>query len=376
MQPGVYIHIPFCEQRCFYCAFTVAVQHEDTFEPYVQRIIDEIRLSQWVDSPETIFFGGGTPSLLSADRIGRILESFKTGAREVSLEANPGTFDEDKLKGYRDLGINRISLGAQSFHDEDLQLAGRIHKASDVVTDFENLRSHGYTNINIDLIAGLPNQRIELWQSNLEWIQRLAPEHVSIYMMELEERSAWSKSTPDIPADEEFARFYQMACERLDAAGYVHYEISNWARPGFECLHNLKYWTGAPYRGFGVSAHSFGNGERFWNTSSMKEYALCLDGGVVPISGRETLTRDMQIEEAFMLGLRQLRGFNIDTVAERLGIRYPSEWFDRVEALRSAGLIEFNSGILKLTPAGCLLATGITEELLWPSLLSISEAIP
>src|SRR5262249_50714386 len=148
MQPGIYIHIPFCEQRCYYCAFTVAVQREDTFEPYVDRVLREIHLSASTEPPETIFFGGGTPSILRADLIAKILKPFPGGASEISLEANPGTFDENKLQGYRDLGINRISLGAQSFHDEDLQSAGRLHKASDVITDFENLRRHGFANIN------------------------------------------------------------------------------------------------------------------------------------------------------------------------------------------------------------------------------------
>jgi len=195
-------------------------------------------------------------------------------------------------------------------------------------------------------------------------------------MLELEERSPWSKKTPDIPAEDEFVLFYRTACERLEAAGYVHYEISNWARPGYECRHNLQYWNAVPYRGFGVAAHSFQNGHRFWNTSSLTEYAQAIDQGRLPTSGDETLTAEIQIEEAFMLGLRQLRGFNIRTVAERFGIRYPSEWFDRVDALREAGLIELDSDILKLTPAGCLVATGVTEELLWPSLLSISGATP
>jgi len=374
LRPGVYIHIPFCEQRCYYCAFTVVVSHENTYESYVNRVVREIELSGWTVPAETIFFGGGTPSILRGELIGRILKSLAPGATEISLEANPGTLDAEKLDRYRELGINRISLGAQSFHDEDLKAAGRLHKAADVIADFEALRRRGFTNLNVDMIAGLPDQRIELWEANLKWIDRLRPEHVSIYMLELEERSPWSKKTPDIPVDDEFVRFYQTACERLEAAGYIHYEISNWARPGYECRHNLKYWNGAPYRGFGVSAHSFQNGKRFWNSSSPAEYAARVDAGEVPISGEETLTSEIRLEEAFMLGLRQLRGFNIHEVAQELGIRYSSEWFDRVEALRQAGLIEFDSGVLKLTPAGCLVATGITEELLWPSPLSISGA--
>jgi oxygen-independent coproporphyrinogen-3 oxidase len=374
LKPGIYIHIPFCEQRCYYCAFTVVVSREDAYESYVDRVVREIELSEWKEAPETIFMGGGTPSILRGELIGRILESFPKGASEISVEANPGTLAQEKLNRYREFGVNRISLGAQSFHDEDLKSAGRLHRAADVIDDFEALRRHGFSNINVDLIAGLPQQRIELWESNLEWVRRLRPEHVSIYMLELEERSPWSRKVPDIPADEEFVRFYETACERLEAGGYVHYEISNWAQPGYECRHNLKYWTAAPYRGFGVSAHSFQDGKRFWNSASLSEYAAQIDAGRLPISGEEILTSEIRLEEAFMLGLRQMRGFNVYTVAEELGIRYSSQWFDRVEALRQGGLVEFSWGVLKLTPAGCLVATGITEELLWPSPLSISGA--
>src|SRR5215471_8625030 len=199
MKPGVYIHIPFCEQRCYYCAFTVAVLRDDAYEPYVNRIVHEIRLSGWNEPPETIFFGGGTPSIVPGGLIGRILEVLPGGANEISLEANPGTLDCEKLDHYRQFGINRISLGAQSFEDDDLQAAGRLHKARDVIADFETLRGYGFTNINVDLIAGLPDQQVGRWQSNLNWIQRLRPEHVSIYMLELEERSPWSRKSPEVP---------------------------------------------------------------------------------------------------------------------------------------------------------------------------------
>jgi oxygen-independent coproporphyrinogen-3 oxidase len=215
-----------------------------------------------------------------------------------------------------------------------------------------------------------------VWKQNLDWIERLRPEHVSIYMLELEERSAWGRTLPNVPDDEVFAGFYCEAAERLANAGYVHYEISNWALPGLECRHNLKYWTGVPYRGFGVSAHSFSGIRRFWNVTSMKEYAQMLDSEKLPISGEEFLTRDMRLEEAFLLGLRQTCGFDVWRVACELEVRYPPEWFDRVCDLEDAGWIRFDGKVLKLTPAGWLLANGVTEELLWPTLLSTSEATP
>jgi oxygen-independent coproporphyrinogen III oxidase len=376
MKPGVYVHVPFCEQRCYYCAFTVAVAPERTHDAYVKRLIREIELSEYNQAPGTIFLGGGTPSLIDARFIERILAALPKGADEISIEVNPGTLKEDKLESYSSAGINRISLGAQSFNDEDLKNAGRLHSAADVLRDMESLRQRGFENIGIDLIAGLPGQRLEVWRHNLEWIGRLTPEHVSIYMLDVEERSAWGQRCDDIPPDDVFAAFYIEAAERLGSLGYRHYEISNWARPGFECRHNLKYWTGVPYRGFGVGAHSFSRTHRFWNTSSMAEYASLLDSGKLPVAGEEELTRGMRLEEAFLIGLRRTCGFDIWTVASDLEIEYPNEWFDRVCNLEDAGWIQFDGRNLRLTPEGWLLANGITEELLWPNLLSISEATP
>ena len=385
MKSGIYVHIPFCEQRCHYCAFTVAVSPDHAWEPYAKRVVREIELSRFSDAPETIFFGGGTPSLIGAELIEAILAALPAAtagpaaAKEMSLEANPGTLEVAKLEKYRDIGINRISLGAQSFQDSDLEIAGRIHKVRDIICDFENLRRFGFSNINIDLIAGLPNQTLPGWKENLDWLGRLRPEHVSVYMLDVEEHSVWGKKSSRAPhgeEDEEHARFYLEAAERLSDLGYVHYEISNWALPGFECAHNLKYWTGAAYRGFGVSAHSFDGVSRFWNSSSLKEYAERIDSGLLPIAGREELTRQMRLDEAFLLGLRRIAGFNIWPVAEDLGIQYSSEWFAAVEEMQRTGWIEFDGNVLKLAPAGWLLANGITEELLWPSLLSTSEATP
>ena len=246
--------------------------------------------------------------------------------------------------------MNRLSLGVQSFCDEDLKNAGRLHSAADVLRDFESLRSHGFDNISVDLIAGLPNQRHEVWKENLDWVERLRPEHVSIYMLDREERSAWGRSDTEFHDDDVYAAFYNDAAERLEKCGYVHYEISNWALPGFQCVHNLKYWTGASYRGFGVSAHSYACNRRFWNTSSLKEYAEMLDAGTMPVSGEEELTTEIRLEEAFMLGLRQIAGFDIWSVAGELGIHYSDEWLNRLAALEDAGLIRFDGRCLRLSP--------------------------
>jgi oxygen-independent coproporphyrinogen-3 oxidase len=331
-------------------------------------------LARFDEPPETIFLGGGTPSIVDGKFIAQIVGAFPQGATEISIEVNPGTLSDAKLKQYKTAGVNRVSLGVQSFCDEDLKNAGRLHSSADVLRDIHSLRQRGFDNISIDLIAGLPRQRRETWRENLDWIERILPEHVSIYMLDVEERSAWGRGHDEIPEDDVFAGFYSEAVERLAQAGYVHYEISNWARPGFQCRHNLKYWTGAPYRGFGVSAHSYSGSHRYWNTASLMDYAGMLDSGKLPISGEEELTHEMRLEEAFLIGLRRTCGLDIWSVAAELKIQYPAQWFDRVCDLEDAGWIQFDGRCLKLTPAGWLLANGITEELLWPNLLSISEA--
>jgi len=376
MNPGVYIHIPFCEQRCYYCAFTVAVTPESTWEPYVRRLIQEIRLSGFDREPRSIFLGGGTPSIIPAEMLESVLALFSGSSREVSIEVNPGTVNADKIHHYRQMGINRISLGAQSLEDEDLERAGRIHRSPAIYSDFEMFRRLGFDNISLDLIAGLPDQRLDVWNRNLDGVVKLRPEHISIYMLDHEERSAWGRQMKSENADDDSATFYQEAALRLGSSGYIQYEISNWALPGAECRHNLGYWTGVPYRGFGVGAHSYDGARRFWNTSSLGEYAVCIDAGRLPIAGEETLSQQMRLEETFLLGLRQVAGLDVRAAARELNLVYPSEWMARVEDLRHAGMIEFDGTFLRLTPQGRLVATSVTEELLWPGPSSTFEATP
>jgi oxygen-independent coproporphyrinogen-3 oxidase len=322
-----------------------------------------------------LYLGGGTPSLLDPDLLSGLVEAIGPVGGEVTIEANPGTLDEGRVGAWRDLGINRVSLGAQSFDEDDLASAGRLHSNADTLRDYDLLGREGIDNVNLDLIAGLPDQSRAAWLRNLDWIERLAPEHVSIYLLELEDSTAWSRRPPRMHADEDHAWFYEAAADRLGSIGYLHYEVSSWARPGRECAHNQGYWNRAPYRGVGLGAHSFSGDARFWNTRSLQAYAGRLDEGALPIEGSETLTPRMRVEEAFLLGLRQTSGFDVGVIARELGFQYPPEWFERVGFLRSAGLVDFGGGVLRLAPRGWLLESGITEELLCPSLLSICEAI-
>jgi oxygen-independent coproporphyrinogen-3 oxidase len=323
-----------------------------------------------------VYFGGGTPSLVNAELIGRVLETLRSLPEEVSIEVNPGTLSVSKVQQYRDLGITRISLGAQSLEDEDLARAGRLHKTAAVFSDFEMLRRHGFTNINLDLIAGLPGQQLETWTRNLDRVIELRPEHISIYMLDQEERSAWAKLPADVPEENDFAAFYSLAELKLGTHGYSHYEISNWALPGRECAHNIGYWSGIPYRGFGVGAHSFDGSRRFWNTSSLSDYAASLDAGRLPAAGEEVLTSALQLEEAFMLGLRQAGGIDVQRISERFGLAYAPEWFVRARQLEESGWIRFDNDTLQLTAKGRLAANSVIEELLWPTPTSTAPHCP
>ncbi len=376
MSFGTYVHIPFCEQHCHYCAFPVVIMPQSSHQPYTECLQAEIRQADLPATTDTLYLGGGTPSLLAPDLMERLIRALPRGATEISLEANPGTLDPTRLKTFRQLGINRISLGAQSFDAADLKMAGRLHQAMDSVHDFERLRNTGFENISIDLIAGLPGQKRRAWGKNLEWIDQLRPDHVSVYLLEVEDSSLWGKHTPQLPTDDEYAWYYSTMAERLDRAGYHHYEISSWAVPGAECCHNLGYWSELPYRGLGLGAHSFIDGKRFWNTRSMIEYRNKLNRGEIPIDQIEERTPRIRMEEAFLLGLRRLDGFDVWAVAKDIGIDYPQEWFDRMDSLINEGLVEFDGNILKLRPPSWLLANGVIEELLCPTLLSICEAIP
>lgn len=325
--------------------------------------------------PETVYLGGGTPSLLAPRLVEELLDRVVDAAVEVSIEVNPGTLRVDSTGRYRDLGINRVSLGAQSFDAAELAAAGRLHRPADTVHDFELLRRHGFDNISVDLIAGMPDQRRDVWEKNLDWVDRLGPDHVSVYLLELEDSAVWSRRGVGAPPEEDCAWFYLRAAERLEAAGYRHYETSSWARPGAECRHNIGYWTGVSYRGVGMGAHSLADGKRFWNVRSMPEYGRRVDAGELPVAGVEVRTPRVRIEEAFLLGLRRMDGFDVLAVAKDIGIDYPQDWFERVEQLQTAGLVSFDGTVLKLAPNGLLLATSVTEELVCPSLLSICEAI-
>jgi oxygen-independent coproporphyrinogen-3 oxidase len=350
--PGIYISYPFCSQKCTYCNFASGVFPREWEGRYRDALVAEIRAHQWEWKPETVYLGGGTPSLI--DPAPLLAELPGRPWREATIEAAPGTML--RPESWPGAGLNRVSLGVQSFVTAELRRTGRRHTAETVVTDVAALRTAGIENINIDLIAGLPLQTETSWRESLDWIERIAPPHVSVYMLEVDEDSNLGAeillggkrySAPETPSDEAVAAMYGYAVERLASMGIERYEISNFARPGFESLHNLKYWQLDPYVGFGADAHSFDGRRRWQNPDSVERY----------LNGAAREYSDAAADEKFFVGLRLMRGVTPDA----------GEWLRYEEPIRrftSDGLLESRGGVLKLTSRGVLFSNDIFQEFL------------
>ncbi|MBA2340097.1 MAG: radical SAM family heme chaperone HemW [Pyrinomonadaceae bacterium] len=369
---GIYIHIPFCRARCSYCDFATGAYDAALCERYVRAVEDEIASFKHDDNPvevDTIYFGGGTPSLLAPAQVETILNSvhkrFRVASNiEVTMEMNPGTVTPETLRAYRRLGINRASFGAQTFDDRHLRRLGRTHSADDTRRTFDDLRANGYENISFDLIAALPGQTLQAWSSNLDEALRLRPEHLSLYLLEVHEGTPLaaqirSGRAPQ-PDEDTAAEMYKIMLERTATEGYVHYEISNFCRSGYESRHNTKYWTGAPVFGFGCSAHSFdGRNTRWSNERDARRFVEALE------NGRETVVETIKLEaheaaaENIFLGLRLMRGVDLGEHRKRFGADVCREHADDLARLTEAGLIELSGERLKLTSSGALLSNEV-----------------
>jgi oxygen-independent coproporphyrinogen III oxidase len=357
--PGVYVSYPFCAQKCTYCNFASGVFPRDWEPRYIDALVREIRAHQWQWTPETVYLGGGTPSNLAPEALRAILDAIPGRPwLEATLEAAPGGIAIDTARFWAGAGINRVSLGVQSFVETEIRRTGRKHTAALVQQDIAALAAAGITNYNLDLIAGLSGQTAASWSESFDWIERLAPPHVSVYMLEVDDESRLGREmllggvrygAGDIPGDEQIAAFYETAVERLAAIGIPRYEISNFARPGSESLHNLKYWKLEPYAGFGADAHSFDGRFRRQNPESLEEY---LSAAPVP----PPVEADPR-EERFFVGLRLSQGIRPD----------PSDWRRFAEPIHrflDAGLLETHDGILRLTDRGVLLSNEVFQEFL------------
>ncbi len=360
-QAGLYIHIPFCRSRCSYCDFATGLYESTLAERYVNVLTKEIRSSSAAGAHvDTIYFGGGTPSLLEPAQLDRILvalnENFDVErAAEVTLEINPGSITVDKLRKFRSLGINRASFGAQTFDDRELAKLGRSHTAADARRTFHDLRLAGFENVSFDLIAGLPGQTLSGWQRNVEEALELQPEHLSFYLLEVHSGTPLAqhiqRGLQPVPDEDLAAEMYEWMLERAAAAGYEHYEISNLCRPGFQSRHNTKYWTGAPYFGFGCSAHSYDGETRRWsNHRDVLKYVESVKQEFSPISETQILTESDIRAESLFLGLRLMRGVSLDRCKD-----YETD----VDRFREAGLLELDGDFIKLTRSGALLSNEV-----------------
>src|SRR5579859_396699 len=386
---GVYIQVPFCQTKCTYCNFHTGVVSPGRFAPYTAAVCQEIAnhrsllessgvtAATSIDSPaqsvDTVYIGGGTPSLLEPELLAAMLQAlranFACSFKEITLEADPETIDAEKAAHWAAAGFNRISFGTQSFVDEELKAAGRMHRREDIYRAVPILRAAGIRNISFDLIAGLPKQTHASWRQSLGEAIALGPEHISIYMMEIDEgsrlglevlQSGSRYSARDLPSEESMAEFYELSQAELQSAAYLQYEISNWAKPGFESRHNLKYWRREPYLGFGAGAHSFSGTQRWANRHDSAVYVAAISDGKSAIESVDTVTPALALEEEFFLGLRQLSGIDLGRVERQYGVSLSKT----VDALACRRMVEKQGDRLRLPANKLSVSNEVIVELL------------
>ena len=391
MNLGVYIQVPFCQTKCTYCNFHTGVVSPQRYAPYaaaVRREIEEFFASSGSAHGElrgapvdTVYLGGGTPSLVDPAELANMTECLRprfapATKPEITLEADPETVDARKSAAWIEAGFNRVSLGVQSFHDAELRAAGRMHRRADIFAADRFLRQAGLDNISMDLIAGLPHQTRASWENSVRELLEIRPEHVSIYMLEIDEGSRLGKealaggrryAAGAIPEDDAIADFYEAGRAQLASAGYEHYEISNWALPGKRSRHNLKYWRREPYFGFGAGAHSFDGRRRWANFHDAARYVEAIERGLSTREQVEAVTPAQALEEEFFLGLRQMEGIDFEKIEReyRAASREQlAELRHRVARLREQGLVEIDGPRVRLAPARLTVSNEVFLELL------------
>ena len=367
---GIYLHIPFCEAICNYCNFNRELIRTAVKRRYLAALAREIESAGDGGLVDSVFFGGGTPSVLDPGEVIALItrcgSSFALDpAVEITLEMNPETASRERLEGYRSAGVTRLSLGVQSFRDAELSRLGRVHSAARAIEAFESARAAGFDDISIDLMVWLPEQTLDHWGETLDVLIGLDPEHVSFYLLELYPnaplredmaRGGWAQAADDVAAE-----MYLAALDRFESAGYGQYEISNAARPGRRCRHNLKYWSDGAWMGFGCGAHSTRDGRRWRNVSETESYTNKIANGVSPVAHRQVLSTDERATDALFLGLRLTDGVDVSAVERRYGVRVWERWGGELTRCVEAGLLEDDPERLRLTRSGQLLASEVMQ---------------
>ena len=373
---AAYLHVPFCRTKCLYCDFNTYADKDRLIGEYVRALSAEIdRRTDTAAGPlQSVYFGGGTPSLLPLPALRRLLAGLRLGYgiapdAEVTIEANPGTFGAHFLEGLIALGVNRLSLGVQSLDDETLRRLARTHSAAGAIEAVALARAAGVPSVNLDLIYGLPWQTVETWRAHLERALETGPDHVSLYALMVEEgtplatlvaHGKWS-----VPDDDRVADMYEAALPLLGAAGLVHYEVSNWARPGYQSRHNQVYWRNEAYLGFGAGAHSYVGGRRFWNVKPVEGYIRRIDRREEVVGGAERLGAAASLGETAALALRlRQEGIAFERFEARFGVDPRQQWRQPLAELAQTGLLHFDDERVTLTDAGLLVSSEIGSRFL------------
>lgn len=364
---SLYIHIPFCEQKCFYCSFVVSVGQRHRVDDYLDCLSLEAKRYKGTECA-SVFLGGGTPSYLDADQLKRLFkiveENFSVRPdAEYTIEANPESLDAAKLEALRSCGINRISLGVQSFHPHYLKYLGRNHDQFKARDTYHAIRDAGFTNVSLDLMFGFPKQTFEEIEQDVEMLTTLKSDHVSLYMLNLEENSRFYAQKIQLPDDDLQAKQYAMVLAGLERVGYRQYEISNFAKPGKESRHNLNYWQGGEYIGLGVGAHSYKDGKLFWNVSRLNVYMEKIRGSGFALDGSQQLDARGQLKQAVLIGLRMNRGVRVDAIQRVLHCSLSEEEQEGIEHFIRHGFFIREDGYLKATEKGRLVLDELCSKL-------------
>lgn len=375
---AAYVHVPFCISKCFYCDFNSFAGMDSLFEDYVVVLMEEIRRTG-AHAPEhklpmdSVYFGGGTPTVLGAGSLAGVLNSLRASLgvaedAEVTLEANPGTVDEYKLVELFAAGFNRLSLGVQSLEDAFLQRLGRVHSVKQALNAYEAARNAGFANVGIDLMFALPGQTLDSWSRTLDAAIDLAPQHISLYELSIEDGTRFAQMCAtgqlDLPGEDEQIDMYELTIAKLTAAGYEHYEVSNFARSGFRSRHNSVYWRNEPYYGFGAGATSYVNGDRNRRIGSPKQYIDAINTGSDAIEFSEHLVGREWLAESVGLGLRVLDGIDLIEFDRKTGVNLLAEFDLEIPGLIGRGLVEIINGRLRVTHRGLLLLNDVIQEFL------------